>query len=59
MGVERISDLKSYQLESRSKDDFIDEIFVNQIIVHPDYVCGKPENDLGKEIRNFLRKILK
>lgn len=45
VGVERLSDLKSL---NQAENDDISEIFVNQIIVHPNYVCGKPENDLGE-----------
>ncbi len=47
-GVEKLTDLKSNYLESRSADTEIQELFFAKIIVHPDYICGKPENDIGE-----------
>ena len=40
-----MSDTKSKDENSLDKD--YSEASVDQIILHPDYVCGKPENDIG------------
>ena len=40
-----MSDTKAKADNSLDKD--YSEASVDQIILHPDYVCGKPENDIG------------
>lgn len=45
LGLEKVSQTKSKDDNTLNKD--YAEALVDQIILHPEYVCGKPENDIG------------
>lgn len=45
VGMHKLSDVRDNQID----DDGAVEVFVNKIIVHPEYVCGKTtQNDIGE-----------
>lgn len=57
VGMNKLSDVKLMNERENQVDDDgngISEVFINRIIVHPDYACGKKTgNDIGKNYFNL------
>lgn len=53
IGMKKLSDIK----QSKDENQIPQEVFIKQIIVHSDYVCGKTENDIGESEVYFRQDI--
>lgn len=46
VGMHKLSDVKVMAM-NQIEDESVAEVFIEKIIVHPNYVCGKTENDIA------------
>jgi secreted trypsin-like serine protease len=54
VGMHKLSDIKTNQIDD---DESFSEVFIEKIIVHEGYQCGrKAENDIGEFFKNPFRK---